>query len=70
MTIESGCRVLVMDDLRTEGGRLVSVGTTGTLLGYEGERYVVEVEERATGERLTLVTDRWNVRRLAPRLVR
>jgi len=70
VTIEPGMAVVLMDEQRTTEGRVLTVGASGTLVGYEGERYVVEVDDHVTGQRLTVVTDRWNVRRLAPRLVR
>ena len=65
MTLELGNRVYVVTDgLRSEEGLEVAAGSRGTVVGYAGRLVVVDVEDRDTGESLSLTTAEWNVRRL------
>jgi hypothetical protein len=66
VTLELGSRVYVVTGgLRSEEGLEVAAGSRGTVVGYAGRLVVVDVEDRDTGERLSLTTAEWNVRRLA-----
>jgi hypothetical protein len=66
VTLELGCRVYVVTGgLRSEEGLEVAGGSRGTVVGYAGPLVVVDVEDRETGETLSLTTAEWNVRRLA-----
>ena len=66
MTLELGSRVYVVTGgLRSEEGLEVAGGSRGTVIGFAGRLVVVDVEDRDTGERLSLTTAEWNVRRLS-----
>lgn len=58
-----GDRVRAVIELLADDGTLLPIGSTGTVLGYEGSALVVEFEDHDTGETHTVTAEIWEVRK-------
>lgn len=60
--IEPGQSVRTLMELHTPDGSLIAPGSRGIVIGYEGNRLIVEFTD-SDGETATMTVDVWTVRR-------
>lgn len=59
-----GSRVRTLIELLAEDGTVIPIGSNGTVIGHEGEKLVIAVEDRATGETRNVIAEVWECLRL------
>lgn len=64
MTIEAGATVRTLVELLADDGSLLPKGTTATVIGYAGDRLVLEVMDWESDTKLGVECEAWDLLRV------
>lgn len=64
MTIDQGSTVRLLVELQADDGSLLPQGTTATVIGYVGDRLVLEVMDWESDTRIGVEAERWECLRV------